>query len=85
MARQNVTHNVGSATGDYPEPGRRLLDLVRGKFVIAGSSLNRWCAENGVSRHAALAALTGASIGDEAQRLRIRLLKAAGVDQPVAA
>ena len=89
MARQNVTQKVSTATAtpaesaaiEIPEPGRRLLDLVRGKFVIKSSSLNRWCAENGVSRHAALACLTGASKNDDAVALRARLVSAAGITQ----
>jgi len=83
MARHNVTHEPASAIAELPlpEPGRRLLDLVRGRFVIAGSSLNRWCLENGVSRHAALGCLTGGYRRREAQKLRARILRAAGLTE----
>lgn len=80
MARQNVTHDAGPATAEPTEPGRRLFDAVRGRFIGAGTSLNRWCLENEVSRHAAADCLTGASKGEEAQKLRARILRAAGLN-----
>jgi hypothetical protein len=54
---------------------------VRGQLIASGTSLNKWCQENGVSRQWAELALKGDRKGPAAQKLIERLLSA--VDEAI--
>jgi hypothetical protein len=56
-----------------------LYRRVRAAFVAQGTSLARWCAENGVSRQYAERCLQGSQSGPKALTLRDRVIRAAGV------
>lgn len=58
---------------------------VRAAFVARSTSLARWCAENGVKRQYAAAALKGERTGPKARALRMRIISAAGVHDAHAA
>lgn len=58
--------------------GRHLVIQVRGGLIAQGSSLSRWCADNGVSRPWAYKALMGRRNGDKACALRQRLAEMTG-------
>ncbi len=51
-----------------------LLNAVRGRFIIQGTSLARWCRENNVDRVWASDALLGKRNGPKAIELRNRLV-----------
>ena len=55
-------------------PSPELLSLVRATFVRQGTSLNKWCSENGVSRQYVTAVLLGKRNGEKAQKLRNKML-----------
>lgn len=55
------------------------LAIVRAGFVARGSSLHRWCRENGADTSNARRAIKGTWTGPKALVLKERLLKAAGV------
>lgn len=67
-------HSQGAVGGD------RYL-AVRAAFIAQGTSLNRWCLGNGVSRPYAAKALRGDLTGAKALALRNMILKAAGLAQ----
>lgn len=58
--------------------GRHLVIQVRGGLIAKGSSLSRWCAENGVCRPWAYEALMGRRNGDKACALRQQLAEMTG-------
>lgn len=55
------------------------LVKVRAGFVAGGSSLHRWCRENGEDTSNARRAVLGTWKGLKASQLRERLLRAAGL------
>ena len=61
------------------EAGQQLYLAVRAGLTARGSSLNKWCIANGVSRQWACQALTGKEHGPAARHLAQRLKRAAGV------
>jgi len=64
------------------EPGIALFNAVRAAFIARGASFSGWCAENGVTRQGAVAALTGAWNGPKGRALRQRLIEASGLKSP---
>lgn len=52
----------------------REYQKVRAAFVAAGTSLNRWLAENNIERRLAYRALRGQLFGKNAIALRLRIL-----------
>lgn len=64
-----------------PTPGKPLLHLVRARFTERGESLHGWCTRHRVDWGYACRSLTGAHDFPAAQRLRERIVKAAGVGQ----
>ena len=70
-----------SAAHTHTVPGPALHLNVRAGFVAQGTSLGRWCRDNGVRRQNAEKALKGVWIGPGARRLCARLVEAAGVRQ----
>ncbi len=63
-----------------PTPEDHSLAIVRAGFVARGSSLHRWCRENGADTSNARRAIKGTWVGNKASELKERLLKAAGVE-----
>ena len=64
-------------------PGKPLLVQVRIKFIEQGTSLSRWCINNGVDHSYAHRAITGTLAIPAAVKLRERILVAAGLmEQP---
>lgn len=57
------------------------VQKVRAALVARGSSLHRWCLENGVDTSNARLALSGRWDGPKARLLRSRLLSEAGVEE----
>lgn len=55
---------------------------VRAGFVARGTSLNRWCQQNGILRENARDALKGIWKGPKGQKVRARLLKESGAGRP---
>lgn len=66
-------------------PSSVLLQAVRGAFVQQGTSLAKWCLENSVTRQYASAVLTGGRNGPSAQKLRLKIIRAAFAKQRAAA
>lgn len=66
---------------DMQHTGRELYQKVRGKLVIKGTTLNRWCIENGVTRQWAEKALKGERKGNASRELVKRIVEVAGIDQ----
>ena len=64
-----------------PQPSIELYNRVRGAFVAKGSSLKRWCQENGTHPSNARSALTGNWNGPRGQEMRRRLIKEAGLEK----
>lgn len=62
-----------------PPPGKALLHLVRARFTERGESLHGWCKANGVDWGYASHSLTGNINFPAAQRLRERIMVAAGL------
>lgn len=62
-----------------PDRGESLYLAVRAAFIAKGTSLNRWCLANGVSRPYATQVLRGFWIGRKAQALRKKIVEAAGI------
>lgn len=62
-----------------PPPGKPLLHLVRARFTERGESLHGWCKAHGVDWGYAHNSLTGKLNFPAAQRLRERILVAAGL------
>lgn len=62
-----------------PKSEGHSLALVRAGFVASGSSLHRWCRENGEDTSNARRAIVGTWRGPKASLLKARLLNAAGV------
>ncbi|HBP5178750.1 TPA: hypothetical protein L5670_000050 [Pseudomonas aeruginosa] len=58
-------------------PGKGLLDHVRAGFVARGTSLNKWCEEQGILYPNARQALIGSWNGPKGIALRERLIQAA--------
>lgn len=59
------------------EAGPELLRLVRAKFTLQGTSLNRYCHDHGYLRQSVEKALVGDWRGPMASRLRDRIIAAA--------
>lgn len=60
-----------------PNPGLELVRLVRAGFVLQGTTLGRWCRENGIALQNARNALLGGWNGSKGQAMRARLIAAA--------
>lgn len=63
------------------EPSLELLRQVRAGFLLQGSSLAKWCAENGLSRQWVCASLTGMRRGPAAKAIMHRAVNKAGTPQ----
>lgn len=61
----------------HEKPGENLLLRVRSGFVLQGSSLRRWCRENGVLPTNARDCLIGAWNGPTGRDVRRRICDAA--------
>ncbi len=61
-------------------PPSNLYDAVRAGFAAQNSTLNKWCKANGVNHEAARQTLLGARRGDDAEALRQRIMRDAGVE-----
>jgi hypothetical protein len=55
-------------------PGKTLLATVRAGYIVKGTSLYRWCQDNGINRQYAAEVLTGRRNGPKAKALRQRLI-----------
>lgn len=62
-----------------PPPGPDLVLTVRAGFVRKGTSLGRWCRENGYRLQNARNALIGGWNGPKGQTVRATLIAAAGL------
>lgn len=58
------------------EASTELVRIVRGALIQQGSSLAKWCAENGIKRQWATAVLSGRRDGPAARALRSKLVDA---------
>lgn len=61
-------------------PGVDLLTRVRACLVANGTSLHRWCGENGVCYPNARQALIGSWNGEKGMALREKILKDSGLN-----
>lgn len=61
------------------EPGEQLWRAVRAGFELQGSSLGRWCTAHRIASTWAGHALKGRRNGPATRRLRMRLIRAAGL------
>jgi hypothetical protein len=68
---------VESTMSFFRTPDRSMLDVVQIEFACKGTTLSRWCKENGVTRQWATAVLRGDRNGPRAIELRKRIWKAA--------
>lgn len=62
-----------------PAPSLDLHLQVRAGFVTQGSSLKRWCREQGITPSNARDALIGRWNGPKGQALRRKVVKASGI------
>lgn len=67
------------------EPGMALLREVRIGFIRQGTTLARWCDENGIKRTNARTTLVGLWNGPKGKAVRSKILRAAKIDAQVAA
>lgn len=58
------------------DPSPELLREVRGQLIRQGTSLTKWCSEQGISRQWATAALVGYRRGPAASTLVVRIISA---------
>ncbi|CAK6715499.1 conserved hypothetical protein (fragment) [Vibrio harveyi] len=56
-----------------------LYTKVKAGFLLRGTSLHRWCIDNGVKRQAAAQALKGIWNGPKSTDLKQKLIEAAGL------
>ncbi|GJL84148.1 MAG: hypothetical protein DHS20C01_37820 [marine bacterium B5-7] len=66
---------------EKPHPDKRLLFLVRARFIERGESLHGWCNQHGINHAYAHRALTGVLRFPAARRLRLRILSEVGLTQ----
>lgn len=64
-----------------PAPGLDLHLKVRAGFVAQGTSMKRWCKDQGITPSNARDALIGRWNGPKGIALRNRLMKASGMEQ----
>lgn len=65
--------------GSTSDPDREALSLaVRAGFIAQGTTLHRWCHENGVWPQNAAKALRDQWTGEKGRALRNRLIEASG-------
>lgn len=64
-----------------PSPGPDLVRKVRAAFVAGGTTLGRWCREQGVADQNARLALLGGWNGPKGKAMRARLIRASGLEQ----
>lgn len=55
---------------DELQPGPNLYAVIRARLITKGTTLNRWCQQNGVAHANARLALLGKWNGPKAQALR---------------
>ena len=67
------------------QPGAILHEVIDGVFRSSGSSFSEWCRESGIHPSTARNATYGQSSGVRGDRLRERIIDAAGRDLVVAA
>lgn len=82
MATRKVTQKRTAATPFLP--GRDLYNRVRGGLISQGTTLQAWCEANGVEHYNARHALFGTSMSESAQKIRARLIEAAGLREQAA-
>lgn len=58
-----------------------LHTLVRARFIMMGTTLSRWCNDNGICRPYADKCLKGQRKGDKAQALVSKILSCAGITE----
>lgn len=63
-----------------PAPGPDLVRRVRAGFVMKGTTMHRWCREQGIAVQNVRQTLTGAWNGPKGRKLRALVIKAAGVE-----
>ncbi|MGL1088159.1 hypothetical protein [Vibrio vulnificus] len=56
-----------------------LYTRVKAGFLLQGTSLNRWCVENGIHRQNAAQALKGLWKGEKSNLLKERIILASGI------
>ncbi|EOV1092757.1 hypothetical protein ACOLXF_002424 [Vibrio fluvialis] len=56
-----------------------LYTQVKAGFLLQGTSLSRWCAENGVHRQNAAQALKGLWKGEKSNALKEKIIIASGI------
>lgn len=56
-----------------------LYTKVKAGFLLQGTSLHRWCIENGIQRQNAAQALKGVWKGQKSKELREKISQAAGI------
>ncbi len=61
------------------QPSSLLWKLARHGLEFRGTTMTRWCEQNGIDRRNAWRAVTGQRDGAKARLLRDRILKEAGV------
>ncbi len=74
-------HNHTAPKASQPDRDAGLYLAVRAAFVAKGSSLNRWCLANGVSRPYAVQVLRGFWTGRKALALCKKIIAAAGIER----
>ncbi|CAM4039704.1 hypothetical protein VIVU109783_19655 [Vibrio vulnificus] len=56
-----------------------LYTRVKAGFLLQGTSLNRWCVENGIHRQNAAQALKGLWKGEKSNLLKEKIISASGI------
>lgn len=67
-------------TEDNFTPSRGLYNQVRAGFIMKGSSLSKWCSENGFKHQNALHCLVGSWNGPKAKSLRNKMVCESGIN-----
>ncbi len=56
-----------------------LYTQVKAGFLLQGTSLHKWCLENGIHRQNAAQALKGTWQGEKSMALKIKIILASGI------
>ncbi len=77
---QRVTDGHITMKNKIFQPGTILHEVIDGAFRSQGTTFSKWCVENGVHYSTARNATHGQSAGDAGEKLRKKIIKAAGYD-----
>ena len=69
----------GAWTATSHPPSLQLVNQVRAAFIVRGTTLGKWCRDNGLRLTNVRAALVGTWNGAAGQKMRRRVVEASGM------